>query len=91
MKSATVAVDLAKSVSQLAVADASWKVIATHRLTRSQFERWFHAQGILLGQQPALGRIFNRGYRYLSEDAADARRTSGAQVSHHGQTGRPTA
>ena len=38
MKSTTVAVDLAKSVFQLAVADASWKVIETHRLTRSQFD-----------------------------------------------------
>jgi transposase len=37
----TVAVDLAKSVFQLAVADAHWKILETHRLTRSQFERWF--------------------------------------------------
>lgn len=36
-----VAVDLAKSVFQLAVADGAWKVIETHRLTRTQFERWF--------------------------------------------------
>src|SRR3990170_5955134 len=36
-----VGVDVAKSVFQLAVADRNWKVIETHRLTRSQFERWF--------------------------------------------------
>jgi transposase len=36
-----VGVDVAKSVFQLAVADGNWKVIETHRLTRSQFERWF--------------------------------------------------
>ncbi len=36
-----VAVDLAKSVFQLAVADHVWRVIEQHRLTRSQFERWF--------------------------------------------------
>jgi len=48
MKSTTVAVDLAKSVFQLAVADASWKVIETHRLTRSQFERWFHNRDVSL-------------------------------------------
>jgi transposase len=36
-----VAADLAKSVFQLAVADASWNVIEQHRLTRAQFERWF--------------------------------------------------
>lgn len=41
MNTTTVAVDLAKTVFQLAVADASWRVIQTHRLTRSQFERWF--------------------------------------------------
>jgi transposase len=41
MNATTVAVDLAKSVFQLAVADAHWKVIESHRLTRSQFERWF--------------------------------------------------
>jgi len=41
MNATTVAVDLAKSVFQLAVADASWKVVESHRLTRAQFERWF--------------------------------------------------
>lgn len=41
MQSTTVAVDLAKSVFQLAVADAHWRVTEQHRLTRSQFERWF--------------------------------------------------
>lgn len=41
MKSTTVAVDLAKSVFQLAVADANWRVTEQHRLTRTQFERWF--------------------------------------------------
>jgi hypothetical protein len=34
-------VDLAKSVFQLAVADGCWRVVALHRLTRTQFERWF--------------------------------------------------
>jgi len=52
MNRTTVAVDLAKSVFQLAVADAdadaSWKVIATHRLTRSQFERWFVNRDVAL-------------------------------------------
>ena len=41
MNATTVAVDLAKSVFQLAVADASWRVVETHRLSRTQFERWF--------------------------------------------------
>jgi len=41
MNATTVAVDLAKSVFQLAVADVSWRVTEKHRLTRTQFERWF--------------------------------------------------
>jgi transposase len=41
MNATTVAVDLAKSVFQLAVADGHWKVIERPRLSRSQFERWF--------------------------------------------------
>ena len=41
MNATTVAVDLAKNVFQLAVADDHWRVIETHRLTRAQFERWF--------------------------------------------------
>lgn len=41
MDANTVAVDLAKSVFQVAVADASWRVVETQRLSRGQFERWF--------------------------------------------------
>jgi transposase len=41
MNATTVAVDLAKSVFELAVADEHWNVVARHRLSRSQFERWF--------------------------------------------------
>jgi hypothetical protein len=41
MHAATVAADLAKSVFQIAVADDKWKVIASHRLTRTQIERRF--------------------------------------------------
>jgi hypothetical protein len=36
-----VVVDLAKSVFQIAVADANWKPVESHRLTRTQFARWF--------------------------------------------------
>jgi hypothetical protein len=39
MNATTVAVDLAKSVFQFAVADDNWKVVENHRLTRTQFER----------------------------------------------------
>jgi transposase len=48
MHATTVAVDLAKSVFQIAVADDKWKVIEQQRLTRSQFERWFHNRDVEL-------------------------------------------
>lgn len=41
MNATTVAVDLAKNVFQLAVADVRWRVVERHRLTRNQLERWF--------------------------------------------------
>lgn len=41
MHATTVAVDLAKSVFQLAEADAQGRIVASHRLTRTQFERFF--------------------------------------------------
>ena len=55
MNATTVAVDLAKSVFQLAVADVHWKVIETHRLTRSQFERWFQNREVSLVIMEACG------------------------------------
>lgn len=41
MNSTTVAVDLAKNVFELAVADADWRVTERHRLTRARFARFF--------------------------------------------------
>lgn len=41
MNATTVAVDLAKNVFQLAIADHSWRVVHTARLSRAQFARWF--------------------------------------------------
>jgi hypothetical protein len=55
MNTTPVAVDLAKTVFQLAVADAAWKVIQTHRLTRSQFERWFANREVHLVIMEACG------------------------------------
>ena len=55
MNATTVAVDLAKSVFQLAVADASWRVIETQRLTRTQFERWFANRDVNLVIMEACG------------------------------------
>ncbi|HYD78554.1 MAG TPA: hypothetical protein VEC06_02000 [Paucimonas sp.] len=48
MHTTTVAVDLAESAFQLAVADAASRVIEQHRLTRSQFERWFINRNVSL-------------------------------------------
>jgi len=41
MNATTVAVDLAKNVFEVAVANSHWKIIERARLTRTQFERWF--------------------------------------------------
>lgn len=41
MNATTISVDVAKNVFYLAVADATWKVVESHRPTRSQFERYF--------------------------------------------------
>jgi transposase len=55
MNATTVAVDLAKSVFQLAVADADWRVIESHRLSRAQFERWFVNRNVSLVIMEACG------------------------------------
>jgi len=55
MHATTVAVDLAKNVFQLAVADAQWRVVETHRLTRTQFSRWFANQSVGLVVMEACG------------------------------------
>lgn len=55
MNATTVAVDLAKSVFQLAVADEHWHVVETQRLTRTQFERWFANRDVSLVIMEACG------------------------------------
>jgi len=50
-----VGVDLSKSVFQLAVADGSWRVVERHRLTRTQFERWFVNRAVGLVVMEACG------------------------------------
>lgn len=55
MNATTVAVDLAKSVFQLAVADADWRVIESHRLSRAQFQRWFVNRNVSLVIMEACG------------------------------------
>lgn len=55
MNATTVAVDLAKNLFQLAYADASWKLIRTARLTRSQFRRCFQNSSVSLVIMEACG------------------------------------
>ena len=65
MNATTVAVDLAKSVFQLAVADGSWRVIETQRLTRTQFERWFANRDVGLDIMESCGSAHHWG-RWLT-------------------------
>lgn len=55
MDATTVAVDLAKSVFQLAEADERWRIVRTHRLTRTQFERFFANRTVKLVIMEACG------------------------------------
>ena len=66
MNATTVAVDLAKSVFQLAVADTSWKVTATHRPTRPQFERFFANRAVSLVIMEAYGSAHHWARRLAS-------------------------
>src|SRR5713101_3845403 len=61
--SPVVGVDLAKSVFQLAVADGAWRVIEQHRLTCSQFERWFVNRQVGLVVMEACGSAHHWGRR----------------------------
>lgn len=44
-----------RNVFQLAVADAQWRPVETHRLTRSQFERFFANRAVSLVVMEACG------------------------------------
>lgn len=55
MDATTVAVDLAKNVFQLAVADAQWRIVHKARLSRDQFRRWFDNRAVALVVMEACG------------------------------------
>jgi transposase len=55
MNATTVAVDLAKNVFEIAVADAAWRVVERARLTRSQFVRWFDNRDVSVVVMEACG------------------------------------
>lgn len=65
MNTTTVAVDLAKSVFQLAVADGAWQVTERRRLTRTQMERWFANRAVGLVVMEACGSAHHWG-RWLN-------------------------
>jgi transposase len=66
MNATTVAVDLAKNVFELAVADEKWQVVERARLTRAQFERWFQNRRIGVVVMEACGTAHHWG-RWLRE------------------------
>lgn len=55
MNATTVAVDVAKNVFELAIADEQWRVVGSARLTRGQFERWFDNRQVALVVMEACG------------------------------------
>jgi len=42
---------------ELAVADATWRVVDKQRLTRTQFERWFANRAVSLVVMEACGSV----------------------------------
>ncbi len=59
------AVDLAKSVFQIAFADEHWRIVETQRLTRTQFERWLANRSVSLVIMQACGSAYHWG-RWLN-------------------------
>lgn len=79
MNATTVAVDLAKNVFQLALADSSWRVIETQRLTRTQFERFFANRAVSLVIMEACGSAHHLA-RWLAGQGIEARLLPAAYV-----------
>ncbi|MEZ5661395.1 MAG: hypothetical protein R3E83_23660 [Burkholderiaceae bacterium] len=67
MNATTVAVDLAKNVFQLAIADEHHRIVATKRLNRSQFERFFHNREVGKIVMEACGSAHYRGRRLAAQ------------------------
>lgn len=61
MNATTVAVDLAKSVFQVVMADGKWRVIEQARLTRAQFEHFFDTRAVELVVMEACGSAHHWG------------------------------
>ena len=65
MDATTIAVDLAKSVYQLAEANDQWQIVRSHRLTRRQFERFFANRSVKLVIMEACGSAHNWARRLV--------------------------
>lgn len=85
MDATTVAVDLAKNVFQLVIADAHWRIKGRLRLRRAQFERWFDnrmAGTVIMevcGSAPRWGRVLQqRGIQCQTQQDRCARRGGAA-------------
>lgn len=57
---------------RVAVADSHWKVVETHRLTRSQFERWFQNREVSVVIMEACGPAHHWA-RHLSGRGIDVK------------------
>src|SRR5436190_19045731 len=67
MNSTTVAVDLAKNVFELAVADAEWRIVERHRLNRTRFARFFVHRAPCQVVMEACGTAHHWARRLLAE------------------------
>jgi transposase len=65
-----VGVDIAESVFQLCEADTSWRRRGSHRLSRSQFERWFDNRDVGLVVMEACGTAHHWA-RWLKQRGID--------------------
>lgn len=89
MNATTVAVDLAKSVFELAVADGQWRIVDRARLTRGQFERWFANREVGLVAMEACGTSHHWG-RWLNERGIAVKLLPAKYVRAYSNATRPT-
>ena len=74
-----VAVNVAKSVFQLAIADHTWRLVEQHRLSRTQFERWFINRAVGLVVMEACGSAHHWA-RWLSGLGVEVRLLPAAYI-----------
>jgi transposase len=67
MNSTTVAVDLAKNVFEVAVADGGWRIVERHRLNRARFARFFVHRAPCQVVMEACGSAHHWARRILAE------------------------